>query len=189
MSLTYLDVILERFGEAEFSSHDLSVLLGTRRAPKILSELKTRGALARVGRGRYRVLGPSERPDLRLLEWNRVRSVVLAGPEPKAWVGSTAVELWTEGRYKMSPNPFLRIYHLAVPRDTVAVWREYLRTKEVSLGGAKRVGATVELSPRDVLHVAHHHGEPVVPLAETLSEIREHPGLYAGAEALIERRR
>lgn len=185
MSLTYLDVIMERFGEAEFTSRDLTALLGTDRASKILSELKTRGAIARVGRGRYRVLRPSERPDLRLLEWNRVKSIVLKGPEPKAWSDSTAVELWTEGRYKISPNPFMRVYHLAIPRDRVADWREYLRARGVSLEGSKRVGATVKLSPREALRVAHHHGEPVVPLTETLREIRGHPGLYADAEKLI----
>lgn len=188
MGLTYSDAIFEEFGEREFGARDLAALLGTSRASKILSELKTRGAIARVGRGRYRALRPSERPDLRLAEWNRIRSIILAGPEPKAWADASAVETWTDGRYRIAPNPFLRVFHVAVPRTRVAEWRHYLISRGVAVDGLKRVGGTVVLSPREKLRVERHNREPVVPLAETKRLIEEHPGLYAGAGALIETR-
>lgn len=185
MGLTYTDVIFEEFGEREFSSRELTALLGTTRATKILSELKLRGNITRVGRGLYRALRPSERPDLRLAEWERIRTIVLAGPEPKGWADASAVETWTDGRYRISPNPYLRVFHIAIPRKNLAEWRDYLTSRGVSVDGEKRVGGRVELSPRARLRIERHNDEPVVSLAETKALIDKHPGLYAGAGALL----
>ncbi|MDE1822393.1 MAG: hypothetical protein KGJ23_13020 [Euryarchaeota archaeon] len=186
MSLTYSAVIAARFGEREFSAKDLARLTGSERAAKLLSELKHRGTVERVGRGRYRCLRPSDRPDLRATEWARVRSVVLEGPDPKGWTGSAAVEVWTGGRYLVAPHPFLRVFHLAVPRERVALWRSYLRRRGISSASRKRVGASVHLTPREELRVVVHRGEPVIPRREVLALIRESPGLYADAEELVE---
>lgn len=185
MGLTYFEVLRDEFGEREFSTRDLSTLLGGGRAAKILSELKMRGLVARTGRGRYRVLRGEETPDLRLLEWERIKSIVLSGPDPKAWSDSTAVEVWTDGSYRLAPNPFMRVFYLAVPRGRISEWRAYLESKGVSLGGGKRVGGSVKLIPRTRLRVERHGAEPVIPLTETRRLIREHPALYADAGALL----
>lgn len=185
MPITYLDVIDHLYGEGEFTTRDFRVRLANPRAAKTLSELKHRGQLARVGRGRYRRLGPSERPDLRAVEWRRVREAVLRGPSPKAWTGETAVELWSGGRYRVSPSVFARVYSLAVPRSRLKVWRRYLGRLGISVAGRKRIGARVELFPVDSLRVTVLHGEPVVTREAVVKLIRDHPGIFANAEDLV----
>lgn len=147
MPLTYNDVVSTLFGDKIFSSREFARKTGNPRAAKILSELKHRGLVERVGRGTFRCLSPGERPDLRGPEWARVRSVVLSGPDPKAWAGETAVEHWTGGRYKLAPSLFSRVFSLAIPSGRERVWREYLSNHGVSTTTRKRVGARVELIP------------------------------------------
>jgi hypothetical protein len=139
----------------------------------------------RSKRGRYRLLRPSERPDLRGAEWRRVREILLNGPEPKAWDGPTAVEAWTDGGYVLSPSAFARVYHLAVPIDSLPTWRAYLRGHGVALNTRKRVGARVELRGVSKLRPIRLGEEPVIARAEVLRVIRAHPGLYANAEGLL----
>ena len=188
MSLTYADVGSHIFGEREFKAIDLARRTGNPRAAKILSELVIRGVVTRTRRGYYKFLRPAERPDLRAAEWTRVRDVVLNGPAPKAWDGSSAVEAWTGGRYTVSPSVYARVFHLAVPNTAVALWREYLSRHAVSTESRKRVGARVELRGVARLHVANVNGEPVIPRSDVLRLIREHPGIYANAEELLVRR-
>lgn len=69
MGLTYLDPIISRFGESEFTTEEPTFLTGNSRSAKLLSELKMKGFVKRMGRGKYRVLPLSERPDPRLIEW------------------------------------------------------------------------------------------------------------------------
>lgn len=114
-----------------------------------------------------------------------MRSVILSGPEPKAWAGETAVEHWTGGRYKWAPSLFSRIYTLAIPSEAEANWKAFLRRHGVSTSSRKRVGARVELVPRRILKREFVEGEPVVPRREVLALIRNHPGLYGEAEELL----
>ena len=116
MTFTYFDALTSSFGDESFTTAELANRFGTARSAKLLSELKHRGLVERVGRGTYRCLSPKERPDLRSAEWSRVREVVLAGPDPKAWTGASALELWTAGGYRVSPSAYSRIYELAETR-------------------------------------------------------------------------
>lgn len=186
MPLTYLDVIDHLYGTSEFTVPDFSTRVGNPRGAKLLSDLKRRGFLARVGRGRYRRLDPTERPDLRRFEWNRVRRILLNGPSPKAWAGATAVELWTDGRYRVSPSAFVRVFTLAVPSTDIERWRKYLRSRRLAPDGRKRIGTRIELVPVTNLKVAFHQGEPVISRAAVLDLIRFHPGLFAHAARLID---
>ena len=188
MPLTYLDAIDHFYGEAEFTVRDFSLRVSNPRVAKLLSDLKRRGYVARTGRGRYRRLGPGERPDLRTLEWNRVREVLLRGPEPKAWAGETAVERWTDGRYRTSPSVFTRVFHLAVLRRSLKEWRRYLRSHGLSPNGRKRIGARVVLLPCEDLDVRILNGEPVIPRDEVLRLIRAHPATFANADSYVRQR-
>lgn len=185
MSLTYCDAIDHLYGSSEFTVRDFATRVGNRRASKLLSDLKRRGYIARVGRGRYRRLEANERPDLRHLEWHRVREILLRGPDPKAWAGESAVEIWTGGRYRTSPSVFTRVYTLAIPRASIDLWHRYLHAKGLSWNSRKRIGARIELLPVSVLKVTFTHGEPVVPKGDVIRLIRAHPGIFAGAEDLV----
>lgn len=185
MPLTYGDVVSSLFGGKPFTARDLARRANAPRAAKILSELKHRGLVERIGRGTYRCLGPGERPDLRAAEWSRVRRIVLAGPSRMAWAGRSAIELWTGGRYRISPSPFYRIFEVAVPADRVAEWREYLANRNVATHTGKRVGARVDLVPVHRVKSVNLAGEPVIPRALVESIIDEHPALYAGAKDLL----
>jgi len=185
MGLTYTDAAAHLFGSSSFTSRDFAIKTGNPRAAKVLSDLKRRGVVERLGRGRYRCLDPAERPDIRATEWNRVRSIVLSGPDPKAWTGETAVEAWTNGRYIVSPSVFSRVYALAVPRDRLTEWRAYLAANGVATRRRKRVGAVVELHPVDRLSAVRLGGEPVIRRHEVERLIAEHPALYGNAKELL----
>ena len=185
LSLTYIDVLDTLFGERCFTTREFAQRAGTARAAKVLSELKHRGLVRRVGRGRYRCLKPSERPDLREAEWRRVRDIVLAGPEPKAWTGATALELWTGGRYRISPSPYSRVFHLAIPRTRKREWLRYLSLRRVATSPKKRVGARVELSVVDRLEPVSIDGESVIGRNEVVRMVRDHPALYGSADELL----
>jgi len=185
MPLTYNDVVSSLYGASTFSTSDFARRTGNPRAAKVLSELKHRGLVERVARGTYRCLSPADRLDLRASEWARVRGVVLAGPDPKAWAGETAVEHWTGGRYKLAPSLYSRVFSLAIPASREEAWRHYLVTRGVSITPRKRVGARVELIPRRGLRPILLNGEPVIPRTEVADMIRAHPALYGGAKELL----
>ena len=76
MGLTYTDVLSLHFGNSEFTTEDVRILLRNERSAKLLSDLKFKGVIERTGRGKYRLLLPSERIDSRGLEWKRVERIV-----------------------------------------------------------------------------------------------------------------
>lgn len=185
MPVRYEDVGSHLFGSSAFTSAEFARRVGTPRAAKLLSELKHRGVVARLGHGKYRFLGLGERPDRRSSEWSRTERIVLAGPAPKAWTGSTAVEIWTDHRYTVSPSAFYRVFELAVPSRSVGKWKSYLRRHRVAVDSRKRVGARVELVPLRAVRAEIVKGEPVIPRREVVSLIRGHPAIYANAEDLL----
>jgi hypothetical protein len=185
MSLSYADALHALFGSGPFSSGEFARRANAPRAAKILSELKRRGLVERLDRGRYRCLAPEERPDLRSSEWNRVRSVVLAGPEPKAWAGRSAVELWTYGGYRVAPSPYYRIFEVAVPASRVSAWKSYLAHRHVVTRSGKRVGARVDLVPVDRVDAVIVDGEPVIPRLAVERLIERHPALFGNARELL----
>ena len=185
MGFTYLDALISRFGGEDFTTADFKAATGNTRPAKLLSELKMRGVVERRGRGTYRVLLLSERPDKRVNEWERVKNIILKAPWDKAWTGSTAVEIWTNGRYKISPNPYLRVFHLRVHKSEIEEWTRYLMRLGVSCSGKKRVGSFVILEAASRIKWTLVAGEPVIPKNEVLRIIKNHPGLYAGASELI----
>jgi hypothetical protein len=185
MALTYEDVGTRFFGDREFSTSEFARRISTPRAAKALAEMKKRGVVARTARGRYRFLGPSERPDLRAVEWARVREIILSAPFAKAWTGPTAVEAWTGDRYAVAASPYLREFNVAIlPADLIA-WGRYLRKAGIATTARKRVGALVRLWPTDEFEFEIVRGEPVIPRAKTKDLIRAESSIYAGAEGLI----
>lgn len=185
MALTYEDAGTLVFGESEFSSSEFSRRIGIDKGAKILSEMKRRGLVSRTGRGRYRFLSPSERPDLRSVEWDRVRRLILKGPDPKAWTGPTAVEVWTRGGYAVSPSAFTRVFSLAIPAKERRRWEGYLVKCGLANNPRKRIGARVALIPVETLKTTVIDGEPVIPKEEVVDLIRQRPSVFAGAEELL----
>lgn len=185
MPLTYADAGSLVFGSTEFATSDFNRRLGVVGGAKVLSELKRRGLVSRVGRGRYRFLSPSERPDFRSVEWERVRRILLNGPGPKAWTGSSAVEVWTRGSYAVAPSVFARVFSLAVPEKSLPVWGSYLRKNGLSITPRKRIGARIDIVPVKRLESTIVDGEPVIPKKDVVRLIRERPSVYAEAEELL----
>ena len=184
--MTYADVLTYAFGEDEFTTKEVTELTGNSRPGKLLSELKFRGIVERVGHGTYRCLKLEDRPDFRKYEWNRVSRLLLNAPWPKAWTGSNAVERWTNGKYRVYPNAFAHTFDLVVLTSDHNNWVDYLKSHGISTRGSKSIGAYVELHPADKLEYVEIEGEPVISKEMTIKLIREHPGIYAGAEDLIE---
>lgn len=184
--MTYADVLTYAFGIKEFTTKDVSELTGNTRPGKLLSELKFRGIVERVGHGTYRCLKHNERPDIRKYEWRRVNSLLINAPWPKAWTGANAVELWTNGKYRVYPNAFAHAYNLVILRSDYSSWANYLKSHGVSMKRHKSIGAYVELFPVAEFEYTEIEGEPVITKEMTIDLIREHPGIYAGAEDLIE---
>ena len=187
MAFDYYEAASLACGEAEFSTREFATRVGSLRPAKTLSELKLRGLAERLGRGRYRLLRPSERPDLRSAERGRVRDLLLASELPMAWAGPTAVAVWTGGRYFVSPSFYLTEFHLSIPRRSEARWREYLRKHRISANPSRRIGCSVVIHPTTHFAREYHSGNPVLPRATVLSLIRAHPGIYANADRLVER--
>lgn len=185
MGMTYFNVIVNEFGRKEFNASDLARLTGHSRPVRLLSELKLRGLVRRTGRGTYVVNRPIRKEDTRNAEWNRVRKVILKASYPKAWTGSTAVTVWTEGRYVTAPNLYLVVYDLRIREEDLERWKTYLREYGVAFAGVKRVGSWVSLESVPNVRYEMMNGEPVIPREEVVSLIREHPGIYAGAEELL----
>lgn len=186
MGITYADVLGYAFGEREFTASDVARITGNRRAAKLLSELKFRGILQRVGRGRYRFHNLNEKPDIRSAEWKRVKGLLLSAPWPKAWSGRIAVEKWTGGRYMTSPNVYMRIFEVAVESNRLVDWRKYLKVNGLSLQGRRRIGAVVMLKPTGNLRYVMLDGEPVITKEETLQIIVNDRATYANADDLFE---
>ncbi|HEX9709199.1 MAG TPA: hypothetical protein VGB42_04440 [Candidatus Thermoplasmatota archaeon] len=180
---TYAAAAALLFGAREFTAREFAIRTGNPRAAKLLSELKHRGLVARTGRGRYRCLGPDERPDLRAAEWGRAREVLLGSGLPMAWDGASAVEAWTRGGYVTSPSVFTREFHLVVPKGRLKAWEAYLRRNGLSTAPRKRIGVRVYLRPVPRMpKVERVGGEPVISREETLRIARASPGRFAGAE-------
>ncbi len=186
MSPTYAEAASLAFGDKRFTVSEFASRMGTPRAVRLLSELKVRGVVERVGRGRYRVLPPGERPDLRSVHWERVKRLLLDAGLPMVWTDADAVRVWTDGRYTLSPSAYLRRFHIRVPKERLEDWRLYLRKHGVSVDSRRRIGSTVVITVADHIPRSRHRGEPVMSKAETLALIRGHRGLYADADKLVE---
>src|SRR5271170_3268640 len=185
MALTYEDVGTRFFGDREFSTSEFARRIGSPRAAKTLAEMKKRGVVARTGRGCYRFLRPSERPDLRAAEWARVRRVILSAPFDKAWTGANAVETWTDGMYAVAASPYVREFNVAILSADLLGWERYLRRAGIATMARKRVGALARLWPRDEFEYQIVRGEPVISRAKTEELIRAEASIYAGAGELI----
>jgi hypothetical protein len=110
----------------------------------------------------------------------------MKAPWDKAWTESTAVEIWTNGKYKIFPNPYLRVFHLLVQKSEIEEWKKYLRRSGVSYSRKKRVGSFVDLRVTSKFDSTLVAGEPVIPKGEVLRIIKNHPGLYTEAGKLID---
>jgi len=187
MPFDYYEAAALSFGAETFSTREFALRTGSLRPAKTLSELKMRGLAERLGRGTYRLLGPSERPDLRSVARARVRALLLASGLPMAWAGPTAVALWTGGRYFVSPSIYLMQFHISIPRRSEAKWRAYLRKHRISANPARRIGCTVLIQPTGRFAREFHSGNPVVPRTQVLALIRAHRGIYADADKLVGR--
>lgn len=186
MGLTYLDAAALAFGRRAFSTAEFRNRIGAERAAKLLHEMKARGLVERVGRARYRLLAPEDRPDVRAVEWEKARRIILDAPLRMAWTGPTAVEAWTRGRYRVGSTPFRREFHVAIPKEEETAWRAYLDEKGLPTNRRRGLGAMVVLDVVEDLVVETVRGEPVIPRADVVKAIRGHPELYAEAEDLID---
>lgn len=182
---TYFDAASLAFGRRPFTLAEFRSRIGTERAAKLLHELKSRGLAERTGRGTYRLLAPDERPDNRSAEWRSVRETLTHAPLHMAWAGPSAVEAWTEGRYRVAGSPFLREFHIAIPKAETKAWNVFLAAHKIPIKPRRRIGVRVIVEPRNRLVATRVDGEPVVARDEVVKLIRASPATYAGAEELL----
>jgi len=185
MSIDYYEAASLSFGERPFSTREFTSRTASPRAAKTLSELKSRGLVERLGRGRYRLLSPSARPDRRAKEWGRAKELLLGSGLPMAWSGPSAVEIWTGGRYYVAPSFFVRLWYIDVPKESLPAWLRFLRDHRLSTNPRGRLGNKVILHPVSRLRRVRLHGEPVVPRRVVLDTIRSHRAIYANADRLV----
>lgn len=184
--MTYSDVLSLHFRDSEFTAEDVRILLRLDRSAKLLSDLKFKGIVERTGRGKYRLLSPSERVDNRSHEWTRIERIVRSSPYEYAFTWSSAVEKWTNGAYIIGPNPYYRPYYIEVNVKDLGKWNEYLIEHSVPSVGNRKIGAVVNLIPRKHVSYTLLNGDKVISKKKTIELIREHRGLFAEADDLIE---
>ena len=186
VALNYVDAASLAFGTRTFTLAEFSSRMGSLRAARLLSEMKIRGHVERTGRGLYRILPPDERLDFRANEWERVNRILLDSELPMAWTDADAVRMWTGGRYTVSPSAYLKEFHIEVPDVSLGDWRAYLRARRVSTDPRRRIGSKVVITRTRTFRHSVHRGEPVISRRRTLAMIKNHRGLYANADELLE---
>lgn len=186
MGITYSDVIEFTFGDREFTTDDVRRFTGHPDPAKLLSNLKMKGVVVRMGRGRYKCPSPRTTWDFREAEWERVRSVILRAPMGKIISHSWAVEVWTDGNYRLSDNLFHRVFDISIAAEDYGKWLRYLKTHGIPTVGKKKIGSVVRIHPVKEFDYTLINGMPVLTKSEVFRLIEEHPGLYAGARDLIE---
>lgn len=186
MGITYSEALSMHFGFSEFTTKDVKILFGSDRSAKLLSDLKFKGVAERTGRGRYRILTSEERLKNRSFEWKRVEHIINNSPYPFAWTWISAVEKWTNGRYNVGPNPYLRVYYIEIRKSDLDHWHEYLGKNSISIDGKKRVGSTVKLFATNDLRITKLEGENVITMEKVTKMIRNNRELFGEADDLIE---
>lgn len=186
MSFGYYEAAALLFGDRPFTTREFGGRTASPRPAKTLSEFKTRGLAERIGRGRYRLLSPSDRPDRRAEEWDRARRLLLHSGRPMAWSGPSAVEIWTGDRYFVSPSVFRREWYIDIPEDATSQWVDFLRANRLSTNRRSGLGNRVIPHPVNRLRRVTLHGEPVLPRSVVMDMIRSHRGIYANANRLVE---
>lgn len=176
-----IDLLREAFGEAEFSSREASAVLGTSIATtrNLLKEMRTKGLLVRVSRGRYKV---AQQPNALALKRKQAAlrlEHALDTPLDVGLDGPDAVDLWTRGRYTVQAEP--NALHVAVAAKDETAYRKHLDAVELPIGEGHR-------KPHVILRVVPEpcftrlHGKPVLDRDSILTLIRENPIAYEGAE-------
>ena len=176
-----IDRLREAFADAEFTAREASTVLGTstHATRTLLGELRVKGHLVRVARGRYRVADYANR--WKMDQWRVAIRLdqALATSLQVALDGPDAVAVWTGGRYRLKANP--NAIYVAVAAADEAAYRTHLADAGLEVGDGLR-------SPHVVLRVVPApafttmDGTPVLARAAVLELIREYPIAYDGAE-------
>ncbi len=176
-----IDLLREAFPSSEFSTREASAVLGTSTATTrtLLNDLRTRGLLLRVARGRFRVAPASNRA---LLDRRRMAlrlEQALATPLAIGLDGPDAVSLWTGGRYTLGLET--SAIHVAVAAGDEEAYRQYLDEVGLPVGeGHRRAHVVLRVVPDACFTVLE--GMPVLDRDAVLAFIRENPIAYDGAE-------
>jgi hypothetical protein len=176
-----IDLIREAFGTSEFGTREASSVLGTSAGTTrtLLNELRTKGYLVRVGRGRYRVAEVANNLALERRRTQLRLDHALHAPVRIGLDGADAVGLWTRGRYTGRAEP--NALHVAVAADDEAAYREYLKKVGLAVGTQYR-------KPHVVLRVVPEpcftviDGKPVLDRKAVLRFIHDNPITYDGAD-------
>jgi hypothetical protein len=168
---------------------EFEVSFPTPRPYHTLSELKLKGFVERVGRGRYRAVAPDAWAERKAEGAADVERALEASSWPFAFTASSAVHAWTGGRYSAGSTAAYRPVEIAVRASDVPAWRRYLSTRGVGFRKADErrtsAGAEVVLHRRKKLEVAHVDGMPVETREWVVAYIRRHPSIFGPAEELV----
>lgn len=185
-----IDTLRRAFREREFTRREAATVLGSPDPDALLTAMKTRGWIERVGRGTYR-LRPAEAYSVVLERtWDERIRRVLTAPLRVALDGPDAVRLWTRGAYNVGETPGSRTLYLAVhPRDEPAL-RAALVDVAIPAGSQQEpplgTGLRAIIRPWPGFRKQLVEGLPVIPLSELRRIARESPMAYEGFEEWVE---
>lgn len=155
----------------------LGTSTGTTRT--LLNELRTKGFIVRVDRGRFRVARePNNLALARTRAAIRLRRA-LEGPWRIGLDGPDAVHVWTRGRYTVHAEH--HALHIAVAAEDEEAYRTHLKEVGLAIGEGHRTPHVVlRVVPKPCFTVVD--GTPVLDRETVLRLIHENPIAYDGAD-------
>ena len=173
-----------------FTVGEFEVTFPSPRPHQALSELKLKGFVERTGRGSYRTVGPDAWARSRAaLTVRDVERIVAEAGLPYAFTASSAVRIWTRGRYAAGSSHGYHPFEIAVRSRDARRWKESLAARGVVARDADArgtsAGVEVVLHRRPTLAASRFDGVPVDPKRVVLAYVRRHAIVFAPAEGMI----
>ncbi|MEE8168639.1 MAG: hypothetical protein V3T58_07195 [Candidatus Hydrothermarchaeales archaeon] len=177
----------EAFGEEEFAIDEFKAVFPSPQPAKIIHDLIGSGYLARVKRGRYRVVPPDDFLT-RIVDEGFSKMEIISKAERRfVYTGSDAVSLWTDGYYWTGfTKGFRPIYIKVLDRD-LDYWRVFFRENnaecvlETDLGKRTLFGVMFVLHVVPSFEVEFKEDAPLIPLEEVVEFCRERELTYRPA--------
>ena len=173
-----------------FTVGEFEVTFPSPRPHQVLSELKLKGFVERVGRGAYRAVPPERWARGRAsLTVQDVHRIVGEAAMPYAFTASSAVRVWTRGRYAAGSSHGYHPVEIAVRTRDARRWKAFLAARGLVGRDAERrgtaAGVEVVFYRRPSLTASRFDGVPVDPKARVLAYVRRNASVFAPAEGMI----
>ncbi len=182
--------LLRVFESRAFTVGEFEVTFPSPRPHQALSELKLKGFVERTGRGSYRAVRPDTWARARAaVTVQAVHQIVAEAGMPYAFTASSAVRVWTRGRYAAGSSHGYHPVEIAVRARDARRWKESLAARGVVARDADArgtsAGVEVVLHRRPKIDASRFDGVPVDRKRLVLAYVRRHAIVFAPAEGMI----